>query len=281
LSVIDNGGKDYSKQVRYFDTENAGFIQSDTNASASSLTLHFPANMAGKKARLILRANNTAWSGYLYKEFQGLYGSAYTSMRESQEKMDPSVSQNWVINQSLPLKVYVENEKGEWKTTDYFQMPGNTAKRDMIMEIDIPNTFLQTVKIKLETVYRFWEIDYAALDITEQRGLESSWLTPTKAQVSTGENAIDKISSTDKNYLSLTGQTYLDLQYKNLTAKNENDTYFLCGTGYYHQSPVNTNNPDVAALSKFRNPGSFQTFSIQAYDKISTEIAKNMVTEKK
>jgi len=281
LSVIDIAGKDYSKQVRYFDTENAGFIEPDTKTAASSLILHFPANMAGKKARLILRASNTPWSGYIYKEFQGLYGSAYTSMRESQEKMDPSVSQNWVINQTLPLKVSVENEKGEWKMADYFQTPGNTAKRDMIMEIDIPNTFLQTVKIKVETVFRFWEIDYAALDITAQTDMQSTWVAPSKALLSTGDNVTDKISATDKDYLSLTGNTYLDLQYNNLTGKNENDTYFLCGTGYYHQSPVNTNNPDVAALSQFRNPGHFQTFSLQEFEKINDALAKNMVNEKK
>lgn len=281
LSVIDIAGKDYSKQVRYFDTENAGFIEPDSKTAASSLVLHFPANMAGKKARLILRASNTPWSGYIYKEFQGLYGSAYTSMREVQEKMDPSVSQNWVINQSLPLKVYVENEKGVWQMADYFQTPGNTAKRDMIMEIDIPNTFLQTIKIKVETVFRFWEIDYAALDITAQTDIQSTWVAPSKALLSTGDNVIDKISATDKDYLSLTGNTYLDLQYNNLTGKNENDTYFLCGTGYYHQSPVNTNNPDVAALSKFRNPGHFQTFSLQEFEKINDALAKNMVNPKK
>ena len=236
--------------------------------------------MAGKKARLILRANNTPWAGYVYKEFQGLYGNAYTSIRDSQEKMDASVSQNWILNQSLPLKVYVENIKGEWQMADYFQMPGNTAKRDMVMEIDIPNTALQTVRIKLETVFRFWEIDYAALDITDQTGLESTWLSPTKALVSTGDNAIEKISSTDKDYLTLTGQTYLDLQYSNPAAKNETDTYFLCGTGYYHQSPVNNNNPDLTALGQFRNPGYFQVFSLREYEKAISYLAKNMENEK-
>ena len=276
LSVIDNAKKEYSKQVSYFDTENAGFIQPGKDGEASSLVLQFPANMAGKKARLILRANNTPWSGYMYKEFQGLYGNAYTKMREKQEKKDPTVSQNWILNQSLPLKVYVENIKGEWQMADYFQMPGNTAKRDMVMEIDIPNTPMQTVRIKLETVFRFWEIDYAALDNTEQKGLESIWVSPSKAIVSTGENAIDKISAIDKNYLSLTGPAYLDLQYYNLTAKNESDSYFLVGTGYYHQSPENTGKPDVAALKQFRKPGNFQLFSLREYQRVSTELAKNM-----
>jgi hypothetical protein len=280
MAVIDNGGKDYSKQVRYVDSENAGFIQPGKDGEASSLVLQFPANMAGKKARLILRANNTLWSGFIYKEFQGLYGNAYTSIRDSQEKMDPSVSQNWVLNQSLPLKVYVENVKGDWQMADYFQMPGNTAKRDMVMEIDIPNTPFQTVRIKLETVFRFWELDYAALDNTEQAGLESMWVSPSKALVSTGENALDKISATDKEYLSLTGHAYLDLQYNNLSGKNDTETYFLCGTGYYHQSPVNSKSPDIAALNKFKNPGYFQVFSLQEYEKVSTELTKNMYAGK-
>jgi hypothetical protein len=280
LAVIDNSGKDYSKQVKYHDSENAGFIQPGKDGEASSLVLQFPVNMAGKKARLILRANNTPWSGYMYKEFQGLYGSAYTSIRDSQEKMDASVSKNWIINQSLPLKVYVENVKGEWQMADYFQMPGNTAKRDMILELDIPNTPFQTVRIKLETVFRFWELDYAALDNTKQDGLESSWVSPSKALVSTGENALDKISATDKDYLSLTGHAYLDLQYSNLSVKNDTETYFLCGTGYYHQSPVNSKSPDVAALNKFKNPGYFQLFSLQEYEKVSTELSKNMYAGK-
>jgi hypothetical protein len=280
-SVRDEAGKEYNNQVRYPDSEYAGFVQPVKEGAASSLIFQFPANMAGKKARLILRANNTAWSGYLYKEFQELYGNAYTSMRDSQEKMDPSVSQNWILNQSLPLKVYVENINGEWQMTDYFQMPGNTAKRDMVMEIDIPNTPLQTVRIKLETVFRFWEIDYAALDNTEQTGIESTWLTPAKALVSTGENAMEKISATDKDYVSLTEHAYLDLQYYNLKGHHENDSYFLCGTGYYHQSPVNANNPDVAALSQFRQPGNFQKFSIGEYEKVSTDLVNYMDAAKR
>jgi hypothetical protein len=276
LSVRDNAGKEYNNQVRYFDSENAGFVQPGKEGAASSLVFQFPVNMAGKKARLILRANNTAWSGHVYKEFQGLYGNAYTSMRDIQEKMDPSVSQNWILNQSLPLKVYVENIQGEWQMADYFQMPGNTAKRDMIMEIDIPNTPLQTVRIKLETVFRFWEIDYAALDNTEQAGIESTWLTPANALVSTGENALDKISATDKEYVSLTGHAYLDLQFYNLKGNHDTDSYFLCGTGYYHQSAVNANNPDLAALSQFRQPGNFQKFSIGEYEKVSADLVNYM-----
>jgi hypothetical protein len=190
------------------------------------------------------------------------------------------VSQNWIINQSLPLKVYVENMSGEWQMADYFQMPGNTAKRDMILELDIPGTAFQAVRIKLETVFRFWEIDYAALDDSEQAGLDGIWVSPSKALVSTGENALAKISATDKDYLSLTGDAFLDLQYTNLPGKNDTETYFLCGTGYYHQSPVNTGSPDLAALNKFKNPGYFQLFSLQEYEKVSTELAKGMYAGK-
>ena len=224
LAVRDIADKEYSKALRNYDAETAGFIQprQAKGDSASSLILQFPAEMSGRKARLILRASNTLWSGLLYKEFQGMYGNAYTRMREKQEKMDRSSTENWVLQQSLPLKVYVENEKGQWQLADYFQTPGNTAWRDMIMELDIPKTTLQTTRIKLETVYRFWDIDYAALDIGEQEGIEIKWLNPTKALLSTGENIADKISLNDKSYLSLKGNNYLDLLFipSNKESKN-------------------------------------------------------------
>ena len=283
LSVRDISGIDYTKQVKYKDTEQAGFVQPGTDGSASSLIFHFPAQKSGKKARLILRAANTPWSGYLYKEFLGMQGNAYTMLRNNQEKMERSVAENWILGQSLPLKVYVENEKGEWQMADYFQTPGNTAKRDLIMELDIPATLLQTTRIKLETVYRFWDIDYAALDTDEQPVIESEWINPAKAMLSTGENMANQISREDKSYLSLKGNAYLDLIFSPLKADNDNSSYILSGTGYYHQSPANNNNPDLANLNKFKNPGAFQSYSVEEFEKVNTTLAKLLedVNEKK
>jgi hypothetical protein len=190
--------------------------------------------------------------------------------------MDRSVAENWIISQSLPLKVYVENAQGGWQFADYFQMPGNSARRDMIMELDIPNTPLQTTRIKLETVYRFWEIDYAALDNTQQAGIENKYIDPTSALLSTGENMANQISRTDKAYLTLTGKKHLNLHFSQLKEDSENSTYFLSGTGYYHQSPVKAGKPDVARLSKFKKTGAFQSFSLDEYEKINTELVNLM-----
>ena len=195
--------------------------------------------------------------------------------------MDRTSTQNWVLQQSLPLKVYVENEKGKWQLADYFQTPGNTAWRDLIMELDIPKTTLHTTRIKLETVYRFWDIDYAALDISEAGSVETMWVDPTKALLSTGENIADQISFNDQTYVSLKGNNYLELLFIPAKKEIENSSFFLCGTGYYHQSPVSDKKPDVAKLEKFKKPGAFQSYSVEEFDKVNQALAKIKVKDNK
>lgn len=233
-----------------------------------------PAIMAGKKARLILRAANTMWAGYVSKEFRGLFGKAYTSWAARQEKRPAMVNENWLLEQSLPLKVFTQKESGQWQYVDHFPMTGNTASRDLIMELDLPSTPFQTIDIKLETVYRFWEIDYAALDNSFQPFHSSEWLNPELAVHSDGKPMGKALVKKDTSYVRLSGTEHLKLRFRLQNQPDSNFTWFLCGTGYYHQSPMNESKAQIGALMRFKKPGAFHAFSVEKYHTLATAFTR-------
>ena len=98
------------------------------------------------------------------------------------------------------LMVYVEKD-GKWLFADYFAHTGNTASRDMIMELDLSDIKTDQVKIKLETVYQFWNLDFAGIDFSENRNTSSTLLVPTKAFKPDG---IDQIKSFSIQLIKIT-----------------------------------------------------------------------------
>jgi hypothetical protein len=50
-------------------------------------------------------------------------------------------------------------------------------------------------------------------------------------------------------------------------------SYFLVGTGYYHQSAAAKNKADVAGLIRMKKPGAFQGFSIEKFNEFNQLLA--------
>ena len=272
LSARSESGIDHINQVLLKDSRNVDFDDVG-NSQSSSIQLEFPSSMAGRKARLILNASNTLWSGYLYKEFQAMFGNRYAEWIKKQDKKPGKETEKWIVDQSLPLKVYVQKPNGEWQYADYFQMTGNTAKRELIMEIDIPPTPFQTFHIRLETVFRFWEIDYAALDHSAQQEVTTTLLNPILAELSTGENVMKDVVTCDNDYTILAEKTSLQLKFLQSDNKVDQTSYFLVGTGYYHQSSTAKNKADVGGLMRMKKPGAFQGYSIEKYNEFNRMLA--------
>jgi hypothetical protein len=246
------------------------FFDERSERNASAMVLRFPVSMSGRKARLILHGYNTGWAGYLNHEFQGYFGRYYPTWRTHQEEKGRKKIEQWLLNQSLPIKVHTRQPNGSWKMADYIPLAGNTAMRKFILELDLPPGSTSTVDIKLETVYNFWQIDYAALDFSEQSDIRAEWISPDITQTSDQAIEAAKLAQIDEQYLVLQDSEALNLAFTLPPNNAGHQTFFLVGTGYYHQPAITEAGPDIRKLFAFRKPGAFQSLSLNETRKMES-----------
>lgn len=255
------------------------FNNTPANNNFSNVILTFKKPIGKNKVKLIISGKNSNWSGYIYNEFNGLFGAGINSWKKKQDNADSQAMEQWQKDQALPMMVYLKNGK-DWKYADYFSLVGNTASRDMIMELDLAGITEETIQIKLETVYRFWDLDYAALDFSENEIQSSLFLNPVKAEKTDSTNEINNLITIDKKYTHLKGAEGISLEFDQTTSdKNMAVSYFLVGNGYYHSLKQYEGKTKTLELMAFKNKGAFNVFSRSKYADINNKLAKYAVNK--
>ena len=138
ISAFTDDKNDIKEALTQTDEQYYSFDNNANTNGFSDVRLIFdkPANTTD--AKLVIHARNTYWGGLLHKEFINLFGDDFEKWRAKQEAANPKDLEKWQTDQALPLMVYIKTNDG-WKFVDYFQLIGNTASRDMIMNIDTKN----------------------------------------------------------------------------------------------------------------------------------------------
>ena len=92
------------------------------------------------------------------------------------------------------------------KLYDYFDMTGPLAFREMVMPVDfseglkwIDDSFSEA-KIRIESGFIFWEMDYATLDLTPDVAVGIDIVSPASAINESGKDVYKFIARDDKKY---------------------------------------------------------------------------------
>lgn len=263
------------KKLQSRDKEVYGF-SNETNGHGSDIILSFKRTAISDKAKLIINARNSAWSGYIFREFSSLFGEDGENWRKRQEKADPASLEKWEKEQSLPIMVYIK-EGDQWRYVDYFSMAGNTAARDMIMQIDPGKSKAETIEIKLEAAYRFWDLDYAAMDFSADSAFTETMIDHVKAITSNGADQHDTLSGKDSKYTCLSGGETIALEFPIQAQPKNNMSYFLVSSGYYHNLRKYPGKMKTTELLPFRNTGAFDAFSRSRYQQVNDALAKCVI----
>ena len=113
----------------------------------------------------------------------------------------------------------------------------------------------------------FWEIDYAAMDFSENITTAVTRLSPATAIDETGKEVAPLLSTVDNTYLA---QPEIDNEVT-ITyilpepPKGMQQTIFLHSSGYYTYIRDYKGLPNLFYLSNFKKPGMFTKFSKQAH----------------
>jgi len=267
VSAVTGCETDQTKTILLADSSLFSFNGDDESGSSmNSLTLCFNKPETAKSGKLILNAKNSLWFDYVFGKFNGLFGDYYNAYAEKQKHADPAEKIEMSLAQGIPLSVYIETDAG-CTFVDYFNPVGPLASRDLVMPVDLSNVKGDQVKIKLECGYMFWEIDYAAMDFSENLPVEISGVSPYTAIDENGKERSYLLTSSDKKYLYQpeAGNEVL-VKYKAPTAnKDLKQSVFLHSRGYYEYIRDYKGTPDIEYLKSFNKQGALSRFSKQMH----------------
>ena len=185
-----------------------------------------------------------------------------TQRNASVEKLN-----NWKKEQQMPLNISVQTNSG-WQTQQSLTTFGPLANRETVIPLDVSNVKDGKINVKLNSGFMFWEIDYAAMDFSNDAALQVTKLSPKKATDETGKNILPLLNKADGNYLEqpLPGNTaVIEFAYSPVSDTNKTQTYILHATGYYEHVRNYTNTADINFLQKFKQPGALSNYSMTLY----------------
>ncbi len=239
------------------------------------LTFRVPADVRG--AKLVLNTKGSLWLDYLYGEFIGKFGNYYNEWAEGQKTKSREELETWFFEQHLPLKVSVWSGT-EWRYVDYVHLIGPLAdERDVVVSLDKYLTpGMKQVEVKIESGYMFWDLDYAAMDFSENIQLQVQEVFPSKALTQNQESRLEEVMGTDGAYaaqLSIGDELTL-----HFPAEENNAMVFMKIRGYYEHIRDFEGTPDFLELFSFRKPGKFASFSRERFEEIAAPIKESVAT---
>lgn len=250
----------------------------DTTAAKENnnkLMLSFDKPVNNTNAKLVLRLKNSYWLDMVYGKFLQGFGRQYNNFMQNQRNAPVEKLNNWRKEQQLPLTISVQTNNG-WQIQKSLTTFGPLANRETAIPLDISNVKNGKINVQLSSGFMFWEIDYAAIDFSDDASMQVTKLQPQKATDETGRNVLPILSKEDGNFLEqpLPGNAaVIEYAYTPVSDNSKTQTYILHAKGYYEHVRNYTNAPDVSFLKKFKQPGELSTFSMALYKKtVNTDI---------
>jgi hypothetical protein len=231
-----------------------------------------------QKGKLVLAIKNSYWLDYLYGEMAKGFGSYYGTFIKKQNKTPLSTLLQWTKDQKIPLEVSVKTKAGWEKMADLTTI-GPLATREIVVPLDLKNVLDSSVEIRLSSGFMFWEIDYAAIDYSDDKNFDIATISPSVATDETGKNVLPELNKEDGIYLEqpVPGNC-VTLEYQSKAARpNTIQSYILHTKGYYSHVRDFKGAPNVSFLKQFKKPGGFPSFSLQLYKKFGTTTMESLV----
>lgn len=237
----------------------------------SSLSLAFDKPAGVDQAHVILHVKNTMWSMMMYESFMSMFGSRYDDYVEHQRDRSAEQKTQWLKDQGQMLEVQLRRA-GQWETVHWVNLPGPFSFRSEVVPLDVSNTDEGPVELRLVAGYHFWELDYAAIDYTEQPGMVKTPLALLSAEDELGQDVASHLLEVDGDYLErLFIGADATLKFQALPAPEPGNVHsvFMHAYGYYEPIREYAGIPNMTELKKFKEPGHFARFSKEQFNDIA------------
>ncbi len=192
---------------------------------------------AGQKedAKLVLKARNTLWSGYVYNEFNKLFGKNFAKWVEMNKDKTKEEREKWMREQGIKMLVDIKIN-GEWTNIDEVEVFGEASMNQIVIPIK-RELFGDQLEVRLRSGYQFWELDYVGVDFTKNEEVEILVSKPTSAIGNNGQDYTQQLSFDDDLYMkhqldqdvNTTNVVFKSLPVGNLLKRS----FILKSKGYY------------------------------------------------
>jgi hypothetical protein len=257
------------------------FTNHPKGENSSDIILDFKKPKGISTGKLIINAKNSRWSYYLFSQFKSLYGDSYPGLLLRKDKADPKKVLQCELDQSLPLLVSVKDKSG-WKFVDYFPTSGNTRDRDLIMNMDLSEfSSSDHIQIRLQTTFMFWDLDYAGMDFSQENSYQIAIL-PVSKQFTENPGTDPAIRfPDDHSSVEINGGEQLRMEFtiQSKAGNGLKNSYFLEGTGYYHDNTAFEGKPRYAELIRFTGKGAFDKYSREKFASLVKNLRDQSKTE--
>lgn len=140
------------------------------------------------------------------------------------------------------------------------------------MPLDLSKVDGGAVEVRLVAGHHFWELDYVAIDYSEQPGLSKTSLTLLSAEDEKGQDVASHLLEVDEDYLErLFVGADATLLFQALPAPEPGNAHsvFLHTCGYYEPIREYKGTANMLELRKFKEPGYFARFAKERFNDIA------------
>jgi hypothetical protein len=244
------------------------FSENQGVEALNGIVLKFKNESKITKPKLVLSLKNSDWAAYIYKEVISLFGNKLPTWQKKKMKHSTEEINDRSVAQGTLLSAYLKTKNG-WKFIDFINTPGSITTRDIILPIEITDSSNE-VEIMLKGGFRFWDLDFAAMDFSQDEALQIDYLQPKLVLDSLGKDHSVALLADDSNYLNqLTVSDKFEIIFDNVPKKeNLSQTMILDAKGYYKRLEKFEGKMQLSELLKIKK-SSFSAFSKKKYLEIT------------
>lgn len=275
LQALDFEGNDALNEVRQADSLVwCGSPQNQRSRADQGLTLTFDRPAGTSKARLVVRAKNTYWLDHLYGQFLDEFGQYAPQIRQQSLQKSGAELSRWAEEQNLPLSVSIETSPGHWQRADCFHLAGPMALKKDVLELDFSQVVGNQVRVRLESGFQFWEVDYAALDFSEKKPVAVTAMSPVSALDQRGHNVAAALAADDATYCiqpNIGDEATVRYPVPPQAAGTAR-TLLLHAKGHYEiLRPAAPGKPNLRHLRTFEQPDALSRYSRERWENLRIE----------
>ena len=232
VSATSLDGRDISAQIEKADEIGHFFDdQLETKELNSAIFTFDKKELTNSEAKLVVRARQTELLEYSAEYAFSLFGDEFDKMYEQMEKRSREKYERRNSQKGIAMNAYIRSGKS-WEKVGSYHYASFLHKKWLGLDLDLSRVEGETVEIKLESAYKFWELDYVGIATDWENLTNYEEVALQSAINEKGEDISALIAEADENYAVQRGEgTSIDLTFAN--SAKENEVYVLKGTGYY------------------------------------------------
>jgi hypothetical protein len=274
ITILDDNGADLSNILAYNDDLGHSFDNSG-EADYKNVYATFNKPEDASNAKLVLKAKNTMWSGFVYKEFSKLFGKYYDNWVKRNHKKSREEVMASLKKTGIPMVVSVK-KGNQWIDIETIDLIGEVNYNSLVVPIDASLLEGEQIEVRIRSGFMFWDLDYVNIDFTPTTELDVQHLSPTSAS---GTNSNDQaaLSNDDNLYMEhlRTGDS-TNILFTGLKPAAANRTIFLHSKGHYIPQDVYKGKLNSKELAKINKDAGMSAYSERLFNKVLLNYAINL-----